>query len=201
MFAAYAASLTAPEIHEIVAHAEPLSDFLSYRFPANQRRRYERLTRFPNGYLVFGDAMCSFNPVYGQGMTVAAQEAALLRRLPERRASTIWRNASSRRRRRRRHALGYRRRQRPAASRGAGPRPAKVRFINWYIGKLHMAAQHDEKLANAFLRVANLVAPPPTLLSPAKVWRVICGNLSRRGRESCGERAGRTSGPSAVAEA
>ena len=60
-----------------------------------------------------------------------------------------------------------------------------MRFINWYIGKLHMAARHDAKLATAFLEVANLEAPPTLLLSPANLLRVISGNLF------AGERAAR----------
>ena len=177
MFAAYAASMTAPEIHQVVTSAEPLSDFLTYRFPASQRRRYERLARFPRGLLVFGDAICSFNPVYGQGMTVAAQEAVALdsclkhglddlaRRFFKAAAGVVdvpWDIAVG-------NDLRH-----PQV---AGARPAFVRFINWYIGKLHTAAQHDAKLTNAFLSVANLVAAPPTLLSPAVVWRVLRGNL------------------------
>ena len=180
MFAAYAGSLPTSEIYDIVAHAEPLSDFVRYRYPANLRRRYERLSRFPAGYLVFGDAVCSFNPVYGQGMTVAAQEAALLRdclgagtadlarRFFAAAATTIdtpWDIAVG-------NDLRH-----PQV---VGPRPAKVRFINWYIGKLHMAARHDGKLANAFLAVANLQAPPESLLHPAIAMRVIRGNLGSR---------------------
>ena len=57
-----------------------------------------------------------------------------------------------------------------------------MKFINWYIGKLHMAARHDGLLATAFLEVANLKARPERLLHPAVVARVIWGNLVRRGR-------------------
>ena len=182
MFAAYAGSLPTAEIHDIVAHAEPLSDFVSYRYPANLRRRYERLARFPSGYLVIGDALCSFNPVYGQGMTVAAQEASLLQDclrggdadLARRffaaakvAIDTPWDIAVG-------NDLRH-----PQVQ---GPRSPKVRFINWYIGKLHLAARHDARLAKAFLRVANLEAPPAQLLNPAVVMRVIRGNLFKRAR-------------------
>jgi hypothetical protein len=181
MFAAYAGSLPTSDIYDIVTHAEPLSDFVRYRYPANLRRRYEGMTRFPSGFLVFGDAMCSFNPVYGQGMTVAAQEAALLCEClnagPTDLARRFFAAASTAIDTPWDIAVGNDLRH-PQVE---GPRSPKVRFINWYIGKLHMAARHDAKLATAFLEVANLEAPPTKLLHPAIVMRVIRGNLGSRG--------------------
>jgi hypothetical protein len=60
-----------------------------------------------------------------------------------------------------------------------GERTPFIRFINWYIGKLHIAAQTDSQVSTAFLKVINMLAPPPSILHPRIIWRVIKGNLQQ----------------------
>ena len=70
-----------------------------------------------------------------------------------------------------------------------GPRSAGVRFINWYMSKLHRAAHHDGVLAAQFIRVANLLAPPPSVMHPRMAWRVLKGNLLPRAETTAPEYA------------
>ena len=77
-FLEFTKSLDAGEIYETVKGSVPLGDAVTFHVPASVRRRYDKLSRFPDGFLVIGDGVCAFNPVYGQGMTVAAMEAVAL---------------------------------------------------------------------------------------------------------------------------
>ncbi|GAA3000364.1 FAD-dependent oxidoreductase [Actinokineospora diospyrosa] len=173
-FLEYARSLPVPDVYDVVKDAEPLDDPVSYRYPASQRRRYERLERFPDRFVVLGDAACSFNPVYGQGMTVAAQQALVLREhLADGVADPLaflrdiaevvevpWGISAA-------GDLAF-----PEVQ---GPRPPQVLEMNAYMAKLQLAATVDGAVTRTFMRVAGLVDPVGELTAPEMVTRVLEG--------------------------
>jgi 2-polyprenyl-6-methoxyphenol hydroxylase-like FAD-dependent oxidoreductase len=187
-FARFYSALPTGDIAAAVAGAEPLTEPVPFRFPASTRNRYERLRAFPAGLLVIGDAVCSFNPVYGQGMTAAAMQALALRtflttgRPPAtaryfkdiaRVVDVPWDIAVG-------ADLAF-----PEVP---GPRSAKVRLVNAYLPRLHAAAADDGWLAVSLIRVIGLKDRPERLLGPGHVLRVLRGNLRRGSHGSARER-------------
>lgn len=71
--------MTTRTIYNTVRHLKPVGDIRYFGFPASVWRRYELLPELPHGALPMGDALCRFNPVYGQGIASVAQQAQLLR--------------------------------------------------------------------------------------------------------------------------
>ncbi|MGQ4599393.1 FAD-dependent monooxygenase [Nocardia sp. R6R-6] len=174
-FARFAASLAAPDIDDIVRSSEPLGDAVPHRFRSPVRRRYSRRAAVPDGFLMLGDALCSVNPLYAQGMAVAAQQAIALREclradgrgpgLPAR----FYAAADS--------ALDVAWQMSTGADLAhpgvAGPRTARTRLTKAYLARVHRAAHVDPRVARTFLRVANLVEPPAALVHPLLVGRVL----------------------------
>ena len=80
-FFAFAKSLPTSTLYHLIKDAERVADIVHYRFPTSRLRHYERLTAFPEGFLILGDSISSFNPIYGQGMSSAALQTNALQQL------------------------------------------------------------------------------------------------------------------------
>jgi 2-polyprenyl-6-methoxyphenol hydroxylase-like FAD-dependent oxidoreductase len=174
-FIEFARKMPASDVYDLIRNARPLGDAATMKFPTSVRRRYERLTRFPERLVVVGDAVCSFNPTFGQGMSIAAIESVVL--------DSVLRDGIEN--------VGPRffRAARPAIdvawsmATGAdlrfaeveGPRTAGLRLMHAYLRRYHRAAAADPVLTRALIEVGNLVAPPTELLRPSILARVLFG--------------------------
>lgn len=174
-FVEFVRTLPVPNVYDVIRRSEPLSDIQTYKYAASLRRRYDRLKRFPEGYVVIGDAFASFNPIYGQGMTSAAMQAVALDEVLRQRGTTpgLWRPFFKR------AAQVANRSWQLAAGEDfrypetEGQRPAFVDLINAYSAQVHMAAHHDPVVYSQFWRVMNLLDSRFSLASPRIALRVL----------------------------
>ena len=149
-----------------------------YPIPSNRRYRYETLDRFPEGLLVVGDAIASFNPVYAQGMSVAALEAVVLHHAMAEGgktdlASRFFTDASA--------VVDVAWNMATGADlrfeETTGPEPRGIGFFNWYLARLARKAHTDGQLRHAMYQTIVMERPPTSLFRPSVAWRVLKPSL------------------------
>ena len=181
----FAESLPDQHIADLMRRAEPLTEPVAHQYPASRRRGFERLSLVPAGYLAIGDALCSFNPVYGHGMTVASVEAITLGECLDRHRSTdaamardfyreagkivdvAWDMAI---------AADF------AYAGTEGRRPRGFTFSNWYLRQVILATHVSPTVLAAILRVQHLLDPGSILLRPPMLAKVLWA--ARRARRA-----------------
>ena len=171
----FAASLPIPHFERFLkSHAWVSEEVAQYPFPSNIRRHYETFDRFPDGLLVIGDALTSFNPIYGQGMSVAVLEAVVLHhtlaaggrenlagRFFDRAEDVIesaWTMAV---------------RSDFAFPQTEGTKPRGTDVSNWYVSRLRRRAHEDGVLRDAFYQVIGMEEPPTRLFHPRIMWHML----------------------------
>jgi 2-polyprenyl-6-methoxyphenol hydroxylase-like FAD-dependent oxidoreductase len=176
-FLEFAKSLRSPAIYEAICRATPISPIHCYRRTESQWYHYEKLPAMPTGIVALGDAVCAFNPAYGQGMTVAALGAlelgnCLQRSMPDQKnfshnfhqrlariLETPWLMATG-------EDFRW-----PAT---AGTRPGWVsKRLQGYLDRVLQAANRDSQFQADFIKVAHLVEPPAILFKPRTIWQAI----------------------------
>ncbi len=171
-FVAWAKTLAQPTIAEALAGAKPTTPLRRFSFPHQLRRRYETMAKLPEGYVILGDAMCSFDPTFGQGMSIAAMQAELLGKLAGRRstqkiqarlarfAAIPWSMTSSEA-------------HRWAETRG--PDPFGASLLRRYAARLFQLAGKYRDVYRVLLNVMQFESSPMALLHPQMLRRVIFG--------------------------
>jgi 2-polyprenyl-6-methoxyphenol hydroxylase-like FAD-dependent oxidoreductase len=178
-FAGFALGLDDPVIGELLRHAEPLGAVVTSRSTANQRRYYEKSAVWPDGFVVLGDAVAAYNPVYGHGLTVAAQCALAVR-------DTLRAHAVT--------AAGTARRLQRAVARPVGaawdlavgqdacypgasdtPPTAAERLLARYVDRCVATAARNPRALGALLDVMSLSKPPSRLFSADMLRPMLIG--------------------------
>jgi 2-polyprenyl-6-methoxyphenol hydroxylase-like FAD-dependent oxidoreductase len=186
-FLAFARSLRSPEIFDAIAAAEPLTPIAGQRATENRIRHYDRVARFPEGVVAVGDAVCAFNPVYGQGMTAAALGAEVLDRWLQGESS----QSGDGRGRAFQRALARATAAAWQISTGAdhrfrtttGPPEVRVaRLVGSYISGVIRAATKQPRVRRRLTEVLHLLRPPSALFSPGVLARVAWDRLSKSNR-------------------
>ena len=165
----WARGLMRPEVAEYLDQATLVGELRRFMFPTQMRRCYGLVPRLPGNYLVMGDAMCSFDPTFGQGMTVAAIQAEMLTQLRPGMSTARWQRKLSRS-----TLLPFSMTANEAHrwTETTGWQPPLARFQRWYIAHAFRASAVDEVVYRRLMEIMHFMAPPAAMFAPRLVARL-----------------------------
>ena len=166
-----------PDLIAALRAATPIGPASQHKIPAAVWRRYDRMKAFPAGLLVVGDAICVFNPTYGQGMSVAALQALALQRCLAKGGQDLARRFFKAAAKPTAAAWGLAAAADLAYPEAQGNRNLQVRLSHRLERPLLTAAETDIEVYSQVLKVSAFVAPPSSLLSPGFLLRLLRGAL------------------------
>lgn len=171
-FLEFARSLSHPELYRVVRDLEPLTPVQSYRFAENRRVRYEKCKSLPRNFAAVGDSLASFNPIYGQGISIAALAVDVMERELQKGGS--WERRYFKRIARKLNdpwlvttSEDFRY---PEAK---GKRPPGLKVLNWYMGWIHRLTSVDEDIYKNFFRILHFWKRPFVLFRPDIAGKVL----------------------------
>jgi 2-polyprenyl-6-methoxyphenol hydroxylase-like FAD-dependent oxidoreductase len=187
-FLEFARSLPDPIIYDAVRTAEPLTPIKTHRGTENRMRRFESAKQLPENFLLLGDAVCAFNPVYGQGMTIASLGALTLRK-SLREQERLHPDGSLKGLSRRFQKQLAKVNQAPwlmatgedyryGETDGAGP-GVMTKFMHRYMEHVLELSTRSVAVRSVLMREFNILAPPTTLFQPRVLFRVLFQMLTR----------------------
>jgi hypothetical protein len=172
-FLEFARSLPRPGIYDYIQNAEPLSAPVTHKIPTSRWLHYERMPRFPERLVVLGDAVCSFNPIFGQGMTTASLGAKLLGELLRARGLSTPGGLDGVSEQFRRKLPGIIRIPWLMTSimdmhypQATGTRPPGVGVMHWFLGRLLEQTSVDTNVYHQFLKVLHMREGLESFLQP-----------------------------------
>ncbi|MFF4188903.1 NAD(P)/FAD-dependent oxidoreductase [Streptomyces sp. NPDC001691] len=175
-FHAFATTLDNPAVTTFLDSARPLAPIHRYKRTENHRTDYHRMPTWPDRLIVTGDAACAFDPIYGQGIGVALEQALLLRTLLTRRPELAGLASDFQRRLPRTTAYAWHMSafQDAMWERHRTARTTRLdRAVSWYLHGLYRAAVQDPKIMERFIQVFHRAAPPTRLLHPRVITRIL----------------------------
>jgi 2-polyprenyl-6-methoxyphenol hydroxylase-like FAD-dependent oxidoreductase len=177
-FLEYTRSLRTPIIYDAIKGAEPASSIKTHRATQNRMRHFERAKRFPHNFLLLGDAVCAFNPVYGQGMTVAAMGVMELDKILRERRDKGFEGLSLKFQKRLAKLnkapwmMATNEDFRYRETVGGCP-SVTTKFMHMYMDQVMRLSTESSDVRNVLLHVFSMLIPPTALFRPAILGRVL----------------------------